>query len=73
MTVLSIKDENEDFQMTGMSLTTDVEIEFNDDDYDSDVSFSKRGNKAEQEKLSGETMTQDEFLQRIRARMSQQI
>ena len=64
-------DRKDEFQLTRKSLSKDVEAELSEDDYDSELSFSRRWDKAEQEMLSGDTLTQDEFFQRIRTRVKQ--
>lgn len=64
-------DRKDEFQLTRKSLSKEVEIELSEDDYDSEQSFSRRWDKAEQEMLSGDILTQDEFFQRIRARIKQ--
>ena len=64
-------DRKDEFQLTRKSLSKEVEIELSEDDYDSEQSFSRRWDKAEQEMLSGDTLTQDEFFKRIRARIKQ--
>lgn len=49
---------------------TDIYALEDKDGYDSEESFSHRWDQAEIEMLSGNTLTQEEFLQRIRERIA---
>lgn len=61
----------DELRLSGKFVSKEVEIDLDEDDYDSEGSFSRRWDKSEKEMLIGDTLTQSEFFQRIRERIKQ--